>query len=91
MQDEDIDLSEIPEITEEQMARAVLRIGGNPVPGGKVLVPLLLDADVLEFFKEQAGEGSYQLLINEMLKTTMRRHEVEPVAQRLLHGLSSVV
>ena len=27
MQDEDIDLSEVPEVTEEQMARAVLRVG----------------------------------------------------------------
>lgn len=30
MKDEDIDLSDIPEITEEQMERAVLRVGGKP-------------------------------------------------------------
>lgn len=31
MQDEDIDLSDIPEVTEEQMKQAVLRVGGKPV------------------------------------------------------------
>jgi len=32
MPDEDMDLSDIPEITEEQIARARLRVGGKPVP-----------------------------------------------------------
>jgi hypothetical protein len=35
MSDEDIDISEIPEITEEQMQRATLRVGGQPVSKGK--------------------------------------------------------
>ncbi|MEA5624738.1 hypothetical protein [Nostoc sp. UHCC 0251] len=30
MQDEDIDLSDIPEVTEEQMKQALLRVGGKP-------------------------------------------------------------
>ncbi len=33
MQDRDIDFSDIPEVTEEQMRRAVLRVGGKPVEG----------------------------------------------------------
>ena len=37
MKDEDIDLSDIPEVTEDQIAGAKLRIGGKPVPKGKVL------------------------------------------------------
>ena len=32
MQDEDIDLSDIPEVEKHQMARATLRIGGKAVP-----------------------------------------------------------
>ena len=36
--DEDIDLSDIPEITEEQLSRAVARIAGKPVPEGKIRV-----------------------------------------------------
>lgn len=35
MPDEDIDLSDIPEVTEEQMRRAVLRVGGKPVERGQ--------------------------------------------------------
>ena len=31
-----INLSEIPEITEEQMKRATLRVGGEPIAQGKV-------------------------------------------------------
>ena len=71
MRDEDIDLSDIPEITAEQMSRAVLRVGGRPVPKGKVLIPLLLDADVVTYFQEQAGEDYYADLINNVLKTAM--------------------
>jgi hypothetical protein len=36
MQDNDIDLSDIPEVTEEQMARAKTRIAGKSVAKGKV-------------------------------------------------------
>ena len=34
MRDEDIDWSDIPEVTEEKMAHAVLRIDGQLVPKG---------------------------------------------------------
>jgi hypothetical protein len=36
MQDKVIDLSDIPEVTEEQMARAQLRVRARPVPLGRV-------------------------------------------------------
>jgi hypothetical protein len=35
IQDEDIDFSDIPEATEEQMAQTVLRVGGVLVERGK--------------------------------------------------------
>ena len=34
MRDEDIDLSDIPEVTEEKMTHAVLRVEGQPHPKG---------------------------------------------------------
>lgn len=71
MKDEDIDLSDIPEITEEQMRHAVLRVGGRPVPEGKSFLGLLLDTDVLEFFKAKTGVEGLQTLINETLKANM--------------------
>ena len=67
MTDEDIDVSEIPEITERQMQRAVLRVGGKPIPRGKVLVPMVLDQEVVEYFKKRAG-AAYRELINDTLK-----------------------
>jgi precorrin-4 methylase len=33
MEDEDIDLSDIPGVTAEQMAKAILRVGGKPGSG----------------------------------------------------------
>jgi hypothetical protein len=47
MQDEDIDLSDIPEATEEQIAQAVLRVGGVPVDRGKQQAIVMLDAFML--------------------------------------------
>ena len=77
MRDEDIDLSDIPEVTEEQRARAVLRVGGQPVPEGKVCVPVLLDEGVLEYFKTRADERGYERLIIEVLEAYIRKQESE--------------
>lgn len=70
IRDEDIDLSDIPEITDEQMARARLHVGGRPVPKGKVSV--LLDAEVVAYFRMRAGDKNYESVINEMLKAGIR-------------------
>lgn len=74
MQDKDIDLSEIPEVTKEQMDRAVLRVGGSPATRGMQRVTMVLNAFVVEFFQAQAGERDYQALMNEALVEYMRRH-----------------
>lgn len=71
MQDEDIDLSDIPEITEEQMARAKLRIGGKPVHKGEK-VSIRVDAEIVAYFKLKAGEVNYESAINDMLKAGIR-------------------
>ena len=44
LQDEDIDLTDIPQVTEEQMSRAVLRVGGQPVPKSVARIIMLLQA-----------------------------------------------
>ncbi|MEH2246083.1 BrnA antitoxin family protein [Nostoc sp.] len=67
MQDKDIDLSDIPEVTEEQMKQAVLRVGRKPVERGQQRVDILLDAFIVEYFKSKAGEQGYQVLINQAL------------------------
>lgn len=84
MRDEDIDLSDIPEVTEEQMTRAKFRIDGKPVQKGKVRVNILLDANVIAYFKTQAGGRGYQTLINEALKTNIRNHDFEATLRRVI-------
>ncbi len=84
MRDEDIDTSEIPEITEEQMKRATLRAGGRPIKKGKVRINILLDAEVVAHFKFQAGERGYQTLINEALKASLREHGLEAAIRRII-------
>ena len=84
MQDKDIDLSDIPEVTEDQMAQAKLRIGGKPVAKGKVRVNIFLDAEVVAYFKAKAGGRGYQTLINEALKANIRDHELEAILRRVI-------
>lgn len=74
MPDEDIDFSDIPEATEEQMAQAVLRVGGVPVERGKKQVNMMMDAFIVEYFKRKAGEQDYQTLINAALSDYIRHN-----------------
>jgi uncharacterized protein (DUF4415 family) len=84
MQDEDIDVSDIPEVTAEQMAQATLRVGGRPVSKGKIRVNIYLDAEVVEYFKAQAGGRGYQTLINEALKESIRSQGIETMLRRVI-------
>lgn len=84
MQDNDIELSDIPKVTEEQMARAKMRIAGKPVAKGKVRINIFLDAEVDAYFKTKAGGRGYQTLINEALKVNIRDHELETILRRVI-------
>jgi uncharacterized protein (DUF4415 family) len=47
-----------------------------PAPRGKTRITIRLDADILEWFRQQverAGGGNYQTLINEALRQHVRR------------------
>ena len=61
MRDEDIDFSDIPELSDAFFKNAVLRL---PQPKAKVCIRL--DQDILEWFKSQ-GKG-YQTKINAVLR-----------------------
>ena len=71
MTDEEIDLSDCPEIAPENFAKAVVR-RGLPVDKNKAQVTLRIDSDVLEWFKSQ-GKG-YQTKINSLLRAYMEAH-----------------
>ena len=72
-EEKDIDLSEHPELTPEQFARAVVRKGLKPVPPPKRQVTLRIDADVLDWFKSQ-GKG-YRSRINALLRDYMKAQQ----------------
>jgi uncharacterized protein (DUF4415 family) len=72
MEDSDIDLSELPEVSPENFAKAVVRKGLKPVVK-KTQVTLRLDTDVLNWFKAQ-GQG-YQTNINALLKAYKDAHQ----------------
>jgi uncharacterized protein (DUF4415 family) len=71
MTDEEIDLSDCPEITPEKFAKAIVR-QGLPMDKSKAQVTLRIDSDVLEWFRSQ-GRG-YQTQINRLLRAYMEAH-----------------
>lgn len=84
MTDDEIDLSDIPEVTAEQMVRAKLRVGGKPISKGKVRVNIYLDVEVIEYFRARAGGRGYQTLINETLKESIQYNRMEEILRRVI-------
>ena len=72
MRDEDIDFSDLPEVTPEMFANAIVRRGWEPLPA-KQQITLRIDRDVINFFREQ-GQG-YQTKINQLLRAYMDAHK----------------
>lgn len=66
MKDEEINTSDIPELTDDFFKKAVLW------PGNKKQVTLRIDPDIIEFFKKQ-GKG-YQSMINAVLRKYVDAH-----------------
>lgn len=72
MKDKDIDLSDVPEISPEMFAKAIVRRGLEPVKH-KSQITLRIDEDVLDWFKKQ-GRG-YQTKINALLRAYVEEHK----------------
>lgn len=71
MKDEDIDFSDIPEITDAQWATARRGVS-RPI---KQPVTIRLDADIVGWFKEHAGDKPYQTEINRVLRQHVAKAE----------------
>jgi uncharacterized protein (DUF4415 family) len=67
MRDEDIDLSDSPELGPDFFANAIIW------PGPKKQITLRIDPDVLKFFRKE-GRG-YQTVINGVLRKYMEAQE----------------
>ena len=72
IKDNDIDLSDNPEITPEMFAKSIVRKGLKPIKR-KAQITLRIDEDVLTWFKNQ-GPG-YQTHINSLLKAYKEAHQ----------------
>jgi uncharacterized protein (DUF4415 family) len=65
MKDAEIDLSDLPEVSPERFARAIVRKGLQPIPR-KAQITLRIDAEVLDWFRSK-GAG-YQSRMNAVLR-----------------------
>jgi uncharacterized protein (DUF4415 family) len=90
MSDEDIDYSDIPPLTDEQLAKMkpLREVLPQAVPS-KVRITIRLDADIIKWFKDevhQAGGGSYQGLINMALRQYIesRKEPLEDTLRRVI-------
>ncbi len=70
--DEDIDTSDVPQVTPEMFARGIVRRGLKPV-SAKQQLTIRIDQDVLDWYKRQ-GRG-YQTKINSLLRAYMEAHK----------------
>jgi uncharacterized protein (DUF4415 family) len=86
MTDEEIDYSDIPPLTDEQLAnmKPLREVLPQAVPN-KVRITIRLDADIVKWFKDQvhqAGGGSYQSLLNIALRQYIESQK-EPLEDTL--------
>ena len=62
-----IDKDEYPEITQADFDRAIFRQGLDPIEK-KQRITIMLDPEIIHYFKAKAGKRGYQTLINDALK-----------------------
>ena len=86
MADEDIDTSDIPPLTDEQLAEMKpLRDVLPQVVPNKVRITIQLDADIVKWFKDEvqrAGGDNYQALLNMALRQYIESQK-EPLEDTL--------
>ncbi len=75
---------EYPEVTQEDINRAVFRVGLNPVTSGKQQVTIELDTVLVEYFKAVAGESEYDKLINDTLRRALEYDDLEDTLRRII-------
>jgi uncharacterized protein (DUF4415 family) len=90
MTDEEIDFSDIPPLTDEQLAKMkpLREVLPQAVPN-KVRITIRLDADILKWFKDEVGQiggGSYQALINMVLREYIenQKESLEETLRRVI-------
>ena len=85
IKDEDIDLSDIPELTEEFFENAEV-VQGSPT---KQRITIYLDEDIVDSFKS-LGKG-YQTKINQVLKRYISTSKNQSIAEETINTLQDVL
>ncbi len=80
----EVNTSEVPEVSKEQMANAKIRYNKIPLSKKKVRVNILLDETIVAYFKSLAGGRGYQTLINDALKQSMLQDNLENTLRRII-------
>lgn len=71
------------EVTQADLDRATYRVARKPQPR-KQRITILLDAQLVDYFKAQAGERGYQTLINETLRKAVEQEDLEERLRRVI-------
>lgn len=77
------DRDEYPNVTQADLDRATFRVGLKPAPR-KQRITILLDTNLIDYFKAKAGDRGYQTLINETLRQAKEREELERTLRRVI-------
>lgn len=77
------DRDEYPEVTQEDLNRAVFRVGLKPIASKKQQVTIELDTVLVEYFKAIAGESEYEKLINDTLRRSLEYDDLEKTLRRI--------
>jgi uncharacterized protein (DUF4415 family) len=77
------DQDEYPKVIQADLDRAKFRVGLKPAPR-KQRVTILLDTVLIDYFKAKAGQRGYQTLINDTLRQSITRDDLEEMLRRLI-------
>ena len=77
------DEDDYPQVTQADLDRARFRVGLQAAPR-KRRVTILLDSGLVEYFQAKAGGRGYQTLINEALRESIEREELERALRRII-------
>ncbi len=75
---------EYPEVTQDDLDRAVFRVGLKPVSSHKQQITILLDTVLIEYFKTKAGDTDYQKLINDTLRRAIEYESLKGTLRRVI-------
>ncbi len=78
------DRDEYPEVTQEDLNRAVFRVGLKPITSKKQQITIELDTVLVEYFKAVAGESEYEKLINDTLRRALEYNDLQDTLRRIV-------